>query len=60
MTLAEYLQQNGLRKDAFAARIGITPSHFSRVLSGTSKPSKSLTIAIEHVTGGEITEADWS
>jgi transcriptional regulator with XRE-family HTH domain len=39
MTLAEYLENNGLTADAFAGAVGVSPSALSRYLSGQRTPA---------------------
>ena len=58
MKLAEYIEQNGLKKNWFAGRIGVAPSHLSRILSGEREPTAGQAQAIIKMTRGWVTLDD--
>lgn len=55
--LQAYLTSQGLRQADFAAAIGTTQAHISRLARGTAVPSLTLAVAIERATGGAVPAA---
>lgn len=53
--LQDYLKQNDSSISLLAHRVGCSASTISRALSGKRKPSFDLAMAVEDVTGGQIT-----
>jgi 3,4-dihydroxy 2-butanone 4-phosphate synthase/GTP cyclohydrolase II len=58
MRLADWLDQNGITKTAFAARAGISPSTMTDLCRGTQWVSATVALAIERETEGAVTVAD--
>ncbi len=59
MKLAQYLSDQGLTDEAFAATVGISQSQISRLKRGISRPSWETLAAIEKVSGGLVTASDF-
>lgn len=59
MTLGRWLRREGLTQTAFAARVGISSTAVSRMISGTMFPSGKLVRRIEYHTKGAVTFEDW-
>lgn len=58
--LSEYLTQNGIRQEDFAARIGVTQATVSRLKAEIMRPSIKVAARIEAETGGAIPAAYWA
>jgi transcriptional regulator with XRE-family HTH domain len=58
--LSDYLTQNGIRQEEFAARIGVTQATVSRLKDRLIKPSIKVAADIERETGGAIPAASWA
>lgn len=58
--LSEYLKDNGIRQEDFAARIGVTQATVSRLKAGLLTPSVTVAAGIERETGGAIPAASWA
>jgi transcriptional regulator with XRE-family HTH domain len=58
--LSDYLTQNGIRQEDFAARIGVTQATVSRLKAEIMRPSIKVAARIEEETGGEIPAAYWA
>jgi len=58
MTLADYLEQNGLTQAAFAARIDAHPITVNRWATGRVMPRRPQIEAIEKATAGAVTASD--
>jgi transcriptional regulator with XRE-family HTH domain len=50
-----WLAQQGKTLTEFAAEIGTDPSHLSRIITGTHRPSLEFTDRIKAATKGKIT-----
>lgn len=59
MRLADYIEENGLRKDWFAEKIGVTASTISLWINGRRKPSYAYIYMICQKTNGLVGESDW-
>lgn len=57
--LGEWLEKHGLSQGEFAAKIGSTQSHVSKLISGERDAGRDLAFAIEHETGGAIPANGW-
>ena len=57
--VGSYLEKTGQKQKDFAARIGITPAHLSRICQGASMPSLPVAFRIEAATNGAVTAADF-
>ncbi len=60
MTLTEYLTTHRITAAQFAALIGRSKSFVSRIRTGDAAPSLETLQAIQRVTGGQVTPADFS
>lgn len=60
MTLDEFLHKHGLTNTAFAALIGCSQSHVSRIRMGAAAPSLQTMQQIFRATGGKVTPTDLS
>jgi transcriptional regulator with XRE-family HTH domain len=58
-SLRDYLEKNGLRKDFFAKKMGITPATLSSWLYGRTAPKIRLAILVEKETKGAVKVSDW-
>ena len=59
MTLHDYLSNAGMTLSEFAERIGRSQSFVSRIRSGDAAPSLETLQAIQRVTKGKVTPADF-
>lgn len=59
MRLAQYLTDQNLTDEAFAALVGVSQSQISRLKRGISRPSWETVAAIERATGGAVTISDF-
>lgn len=59
MFLGRWLRQKGMTQTAFAARVGVSNTAVSRLISGTMTPSGKLVRRIEYHTKGAVTFDDW-
>ena len=59
MTLSQYLDQQGLTGEAFAALIDVNPSTVCRYISGTRSPRFAVLRRIIEVTDGAVGPADF-
>jgi DNA-binding transcriptional regulator YdaS (Cro superfamily) len=57
--LAQFIRENGLKKQQFAAKIGVLPSHLSRWLNGKVIPRKPYRAMIEVITLGQVLADEW-
>ncbi len=60
MTLTEYLKTHRITATQFAALIGRSKSFVSRIRTGDAAPSLETLQAIQRITGGQVTPADFS
>lgn len=60
MTLDAYMQQNALTNTALAEKIGRSQSFVSRIRLGQSAPSLVTLQAIQRLTNGQVTPADFA
>ena len=56
-SLKKYLE--GKTKKDFAAKIGVSPSYLSQILSGAKSPQLDLAFRIEKATSGEVPATTW-
>ena len=59
MKLQDYIKQNGLRKDWFARKVGVTPQTLHNWLTGQAEPSTTNKRKVYSVTGGNVTPNDF-
>ena len=59
MTLTDFLHAHGLTATEFAAMIGRSKSFVSRIQSGDAAPGLETLQAIQRVTKGKVTPADF-
>jgi len=59
MTLAEYMDINGLRDADMASRLGIDRSNVSRLRRGKITPSAKILARIASATDGQVTANDF-
>ena len=59
MPLGRWLRLKGMTQTAFAARVGVSTTAVSRLISGTMLPSGKLMRRIEYHTDGAVTFDDW-
>lgn len=57
--LAQWVAQQGLKKQAVANRLNVSPGQFGRWLSGAVTPQLSHRMAIENLTGGVVKATGW-
>ncbi len=57
--LRRWLTEQNIRQTHFALRLGVAPSHLSKILSGEKGTSDSLKELIETETGGAVPFASW-
>ena len=57
--LGMYLKHQGKTQVFFATKIGTTPTHLGRLLTGKCCPTIRLAYEIEKETGGLVTLYDW-
>lgn len=60
MKLSKYLTDNDITDAAFAARVGLSQSHVSRLKRGVSMPSWDAVAAIEKATKGAVKADDFT
>ena len=60
MKLTEYIEQRKIRRSDFAARVDVSESFLSRLLSGKRTPGARLIARIEEETGGDVAFRDWT
>lgn len=58
MSLEAWLEERGIKKGWFAKKIGVTATHFSKILNGSTKPSLDLALDIEDITLGVVRPRD--
>ena len=56
--LEEYIAQSDLSRREWAARLGITPSYLSLIISGHKLPSLRVAGRIEEATDGKVRCSD--
>jgi 3,4-dihydroxy 2-butanone 4-phosphate synthase/GTP cyclohydrolase II len=59
MLLSDWLTREGITRSEFAARIGVSPPTITELCRGGQWLSRKTARAIEKVTGGEVTAADF-
>jgi transcriptional regulator with XRE-family HTH domain len=57
--LAAYIKTSGMKKQAFAAQVGISPYQLSRWLNGNITPHPRIRRWIEDATGGAVLADGW-
>lgn len=57
--LVVWMAEEELQVKAFAERIGCSAIHLSQIRTGTYKPGRALSVAIETATRGRVRAADW-
>jgi plasmid maintenance system antidote protein VapI len=60
MTLAEYLQLNGLTHDAFAEKSGVPRPTVTRLVKPGARPDWDNMERIRKATGGKVSPNDWA
>jgi transcriptional regulator with XRE-family HTH domain len=53
-TLSEYLSTVGITQSAFAARLGVSRSYMSEIVSGARTPRLELALQIQAASGGAV------
>lgn len=59
MKLADYLTSKGIKRNAFAAEIGVTPQTITGWCDGTFSPSMARATKIFELTDGDVTPNDF-
>ena len=59
MRLNQYLVQNKLTGAAFAKEVGVSNVAVWKWLNGHSMPTGAHMVAIDRLTEGQVTSADW-
>lgn len=59
LELAVWMTERNLSVKELAAKLGCTPDAVTRWRTRTSKPSRSMAVAIEHETEGRVPVAAW-
>lgn len=59
MKLADYLNEQNLRQEEFAARLGVEQATVSRYLSGKRMPTRRILEVIVEITSGRVTPNDF-
>ncbi|MBY0421357.1 MAG: helix-turn-helix domain-containing protein [Parvularculaceae bacterium] len=59
MNLATYIKQNGLRRSAFADKIGVSPTIVTQWCAGDAWPSADMARRIFDATDGQVTPNDF-
>lgn len=54
MTLYEYIEKYKVQRRYFAWQLGLNTYYFYAVIGGSVKPSKTLSLFIEHLTEGKV------
>lgn len=60
MTLAEFMEQEGLTDVQLAEKVNRHRSNVMRWRTGETKPDFEALVAIEHVTDGRVTARDFA
>ena len=58
--LREYLHQNRIKQNAFAAKMRVTPPTVTRWVNGEGKPSYEHMVTIERITEGAVPLGAWA
>jgi 3,4-dihydroxy 2-butanone 4-phosphate synthase/GTP cyclohydrolase II len=59
MKLAEYLTGRSIKRNEFAASIGVTPGRITQLCDGSGWPSRDVAERISAVTDGKVTANDF-
>lgn len=59
MKLKEYLDENGIKNEFFAKKIGVTKSTLSTWINNKCFPRREKIILIEKETNGKVKAKDW-
>lgn len=59
MNLADFIQSKGMRRSAFAASIGVSPTIITQWCAGDAWPSAEMAERIYAATGGAVTPNDF-
>jgi DNA-binding XRE family transcriptional regulator len=59
MKLADWIEQEGYRKQKIAEKLGISSTAIYSILSGTYLPGLETAVAIERLTKGKVRCEDW-
>ena len=54
MNLVDYLLTSRVKRREFARDVGVSESYISLLISGKRRPSVSVALQIERITGGEV------
>ena len=60
MTLAEYIASENIKPSHLAARIGVSASTITRLLSGQRSPTIKFAAKIAEATNGKVTPNDFA
>lgn len=58
--LSQYLIKNKITQVEFAAAVGTTQAHISRLAKGSMQPGLNLAVKIQNETGGFVRADSWS
>jgi hypothetical protein len=56
MNLSKYLEVNGLKKQFFSEKLGISTTTLYRYMTGSVKIPKYITLAVRELTKGQVNE----
>lgn len=59
IALADHIRAKGMKKQDFAAIVGVRSDHFSRWLSGKIRPERPARLLIALVTDGAVPSEAW-
>lgn len=59
MTLAEYVEEYGVKVKHLAKKTGISSTRMYQLVNGEGKPNVENVKAIEEATGGKVRLYDW-
>jgi len=59
VALAEYILAQGMKKQDFAAIVGVRNDHFSRWLAGQVRPARPTRMLIAMITDGAVPTDAW-
>ena len=58
-SLRHHIDRLGITDSAFAARLGVSKSYLSQILSGARTPSRDLIQKISDTTAGDVPPSAW-
>ena len=59
MKLREYLEENGLRHNFVANKIGCSQAMLTNIITGQRMPNLMLALQIQYFTKGQVNPEDW-